>query len=288
PTEIYQEIFKYACTDDGTTGRSLSLVSRYFHEASRRFQLQCLALKGERQLHGFVHYLSGLPPNDRRVRHLCISLVLDAVPKTTKYRLVVDEGTFDFWEHRETSASLLQLLRFVSPSLATLHLISNLRRTSILLPIPLPFLQSLTIHGPMRVGSRIKDTLPMFPSLQHLSLRLFHEYPTTTLRQISRQAPSLRSLSFSLDRPMPVLSRDFARALEYTSYDPTQGFPVSLLRIHVRHIADSVVERNIWLRSAQKAMLKELSAVVERDQRVAVVGICHLLDYHEAQLHWLE
>ncbi|KAG6852170.1 hypothetical protein C0991_002482, partial [Blastosporella zonata] len=90
---------------------------------------------------------------------------------------------------------------------------------------------------------------------------------------------------------MPDLSRDFSRALEHNeSYDtdPDEGIPSSLTRIHVRHFIGSTVDQNMWLRNAQKEMLKGLSGIIEKGERVAVVGMCHLLDYHEARLQWLE
>ncbi|KAG6829886.1 hypothetical protein H0H92_003155 [Tricholoma furcatifolium] len=290
PTELYQEIFNFACVDDGATGRSLSQTSRYFRQVSQRSKLQSVALVGAQQLRDFADHLAELPPTARRVRHLCISLVLETLPKTSHHRHVVDEGTSSFWEHEETtSAALLRILQYVSSSLLTLHLISNARRTSILPPISLPLLQSLTMHGPMRVGSRISDDLPAFPSLRDLSLRLFQEYPTTTLRQVCRQAPSLQHLSFSLERPLPDLSRDFTRALEQKteSGNPSLGLPASMTRICVQHIVGSVIDKNMWLRSAQKEMLKELSEMIAKDKRVSVAATCQLPDYQEARQRWL-
>ncbi|KAG7444345.1 uncharacterized protein BT62DRAFT_1077693, partial [Guyanagaster necrorhizus] len=35
PCEIWLEIFKLACTDGGSTGRSLSLVSRVFYDLAK-------------------------------------------------------------------------------------------------------------------------------------------------------------------------------------------------------------------------------------------------------------
>ncbi|TBU63281.1 hypothetical protein BD310DRAFT_809396, partial [Dichomitus squalens] len=35
PLELLENIFSYACTDGGHTGRSLSLVSRYFLDVVR-------------------------------------------------------------------------------------------------------------------------------------------------------------------------------------------------------------------------------------------------------------
>ncbi|KAG6837356.1 hypothetical protein H0H93_010958 [Arthromyces matolae] len=279
PTEVYQEIFEYACTDHGKTGPSLALVSRHFRETSRRYQFQSVAIQGVKQLHSFARYLSGLPPNSCRVRFLCISVVLDSLPKTTKYRHLMEDGMLDFWEHEKTiSDDLLQVLYHVSWSLTTLHLISNLRRTSLLPSIPIPFLRSLTIHGPLRPMTHAIEDLPLFPHLTHLSLRLIQGYPPTALRCISKQAPSLRSLSFSMDRPLPELSRDLTRTLKLDSHTSLGlAIPASITHIHIRHVVGPAIDDNIWLKNAQKAMLRELGSVVEKDRRITIEGVAHLL-----------
>ncbi|KAJ7252496.1 hypothetical protein C8J57DRAFT_1187556 [Mycena rebaudengoi] len=57
PPEICAHIFSFACTDSGYTGRSLSLVSKYFHEVSKPAKLQSIALYGRAQILAFAALL---------------------------------------------------------------------------------------------------------------------------------------------------------------------------------------------------------------------------------------
>ncbi|KIM80549.1 hypothetical protein PILCRDRAFT_9377, partial [Piloderma croceum F 1598] len=66
-------IFHYACTDDGTTGRSLSLVSKYIHDTSEPYKLQSISISGADNAARFVLALRRTPPQHRRVTHLHIS-----------------------------------------------------------------------------------------------------------------------------------------------------------------------------------------------------------------------
>ncbi|EED83138.1 predicted protein [Postia placenta Mad-698-R] len=73
PVEIWSRIFTLACTDNGTTGRSLAQVSRYFRDASSAVRLRSIALIGLEQTRRFADLLERTPPELRRVRCLCIS-----------------------------------------------------------------------------------------------------------------------------------------------------------------------------------------------------------------------
>ncbi|KAJ7251414.1 hypothetical protein C8J57DRAFT_1078181 [Mycena rebaudengoi] len=73
PPEIYAHIFSYACTDSGYTGRSLSLVSKYFHEVSKPAILQSIALYGRAQILAFAALLDQTPPHLRTTRALLIN-----------------------------------------------------------------------------------------------------------------------------------------------------------------------------------------------------------------------
>lgn len=49
PVETWLQICAEACTDGGTTGRSLALVSRYVRELSKPYRLQSISLRGHKQ-----------------------------------------------------------------------------------------------------------------------------------------------------------------------------------------------------------------------------------------------
>ena len=72
PPEIWHEIFALACTDTGSTGRSLSLVSKHFHDISGPFKYQSLAITQCRQLIAFARTFSQLPDFQKKIKYLFI------------------------------------------------------------------------------------------------------------------------------------------------------------------------------------------------------------------------
>jgi hypothetical protein len=66
PTELIEYIASFACTDDGSTGRALSAVSRAVRESTAAFRFHALALRGAHQISAFVALLESLsdPVND--------------------------------------------------------------------------------------------------------------------------------------------------------------------------------------------------------------------------------
>ncbi|KAF7979708.1 hypothetical protein HWV62_41050 [Athelia sp. TMB] len=73
PPEIWAKISSYACTDAGSTGRSLSLVSQFIRDASAPFKLQSMSIRGQKQAIAFQDMLLQTPPHLRRVRYLYLS-----------------------------------------------------------------------------------------------------------------------------------------------------------------------------------------------------------------------
>ena len=80
PLELCQRIFELACTDDGTTGRSLSLVSKPIRDISAPYKLQSICVSGAKQANLFVSALESTPPQHRRVSYLSISNDLTVHP----------------------------------------------------------------------------------------------------------------------------------------------------------------------------------------------------------------
>lgn len=99
PPEIRQEIYKFACTDDGATGRALSFVSKWVQKESNKFKYYSIHIRGSRQIFRFAHTLKMLedeersktwPPNPQNphnipvklpeVKHLVICNELDYPP----------------------------------------------------------------------------------------------------------------------------------------------------------------------------------------------------------------
>ena len=67
PVEIWGEIYAFACTDGGRTGRALSLVSRFINETSKPYKLQSISVIGKRQLDAFADLIEQTPTHLRRI-----------------------------------------------------------------------------------------------------------------------------------------------------------------------------------------------------------------------------
>jgi hypothetical protein len=72
PPELCEHIFSFACLDDGSLGRSLSLVSRFVSEASKPVRFQSLAVRNLPQAEALASILEKASPLHRRVRHLLV------------------------------------------------------------------------------------------------------------------------------------------------------------------------------------------------------------------------
>ncbi|KAJ6611455.1 hypothetical protein B0H10DRAFT_1769364, partial [Mycena sp. CBHHK59/15] len=72
PVEIWANVFSHTCLDDGSMGRTLSLVSRYVRNASRHVKFQAITINSLTDLTAFVGILESTPPHLRRVRFLTV------------------------------------------------------------------------------------------------------------------------------------------------------------------------------------------------------------------------
>lgn len=184
----------------------------------------------------------------------------------------------------DTSAAFVKILELVAPTLITLHFVSDIPRTTLLPPVSLPQLTSATMHGLIHVYNLELPEL-RFPSLRHLSLLSFTEYPICLLQEISQQAPSLTHLFFSPERPSRQLAFDLFLALKPQQSAALLGSTQSIMiQPSMRHIP----EIDIWITVTHRAMLKELFEVVELDKRVTIVEPEQTYNYRQAKLCWLK
>ena len=72
PVEIWHNIFSRACLDDGSTGRSLSLVSTYFYEISAPFKYQSVAITHWSQVVAFSRMFCKLPASQKKIVSLLV------------------------------------------------------------------------------------------------------------------------------------------------------------------------------------------------------------------------
>ena len=72
PVEIWHLIFSLACTDDGSTGRSLSLVSTHFRDISAPFKYQSIAITHWSQIIAFSQIFCKLPASQKKTLFLFV------------------------------------------------------------------------------------------------------------------------------------------------------------------------------------------------------------------------
>jgi hypothetical protein len=72
PVEIWHHIFSFACTDDGSTGRSLSLVSTHFHDISAPFKYRSIAITHWSQIIAFSQIFCKLPAFQKKTVSLFV------------------------------------------------------------------------------------------------------------------------------------------------------------------------------------------------------------------------
>jgi hypothetical protein len=73
PTELISHIFSFACTDDGSTARSLRLASKYHAAIAEPYRFQSVAVAGPAQIEHLVLALERAPAPQRRVRYLLVA-----------------------------------------------------------------------------------------------------------------------------------------------------------------------------------------------------------------------
>lgn len=148
PLELHSQIFEFACTDDGSTARSLSLVSRYVREVSQPFLLQSVAVSGLPSLTELADKIESLPPHRRRVRHLFLS---DWTEKQVQQKTIPsDDADMDRYEVERST--IVRILDLVAPTLDSLAFLVSCPFNSSqlighLFSLSLPHLEDLSIHG---------------------------------------------------------------------------------------------------------------------------------------------
>lgn len=69
PVEVWLEILRFACTDGGKTGCSLSLVSKYIHNISLEVRFQCVAAHID-HISELATAIQKAAPGHRKIKHL--------------------------------------------------------------------------------------------------------------------------------------------------------------------------------------------------------------------------
>ncbi|EMD39759.1 hypothetical protein CERSUDRAFT_112042 [Gelatoporia subvermispora B] len=189
PTEIHALIYSLACTDDGTTGRALSSVSRHIRFASAPFRFTSLSVSGVEQARGFLTQLKQFAPfalspchtspgdhaednigdgswETKRCSYPIHHLFLSTRPSS----LAADERPVHITPSAEWAVCQEVILRYAAPTLHTLSFASfDLNDAACIggvLAVPLPHLTELTIRArctPSQLCSAIISISPPQP-----------------------------------------------------------------------------------------------------------------------------
>lgn len=165
--ELHAHIFEYACMDDGSTARSLALVSRYVHAVARPFLYQSLAVRGLPQVRALTDQLAPLPHYLRRIRHLYLT------DSDQPCHAVRKAGELEGCE--DTCAAVARLLALAAPTLETLALTAACPFTGTtiighLFALHLPLLSELAVRGFYPFPAGADAGRPTMPRLRRLYL----------------------------------------------------------------------------------------------------------------------
>ena len=228
PPEILHRIFTLICNDAGGMGRSLSLVSRYVHDASKSVRFQTVLCEGADQILSFASALHRTPPRHRLVRHLFVTCscfncpsALEATytPKShiavhPTWRLGSTETPITFGtlmsRYKDALIVIPHILRLAAPALRSLTLYIDWPTPEPLFQSHFPSLVELAISQPwsgFQLRSQDLHQLVPCPSLRRFVLNGFVSVgdPVEIIAGIRRFAPFLTHLCLPLDASNPLL-----------------------------------------------------------------------------------
>ncbi|TFK71650.1 hypothetical protein BDN72DRAFT_426767 [Pluteus cervinus] len=284
PLELWSWIFSYACTDDGRTGRSLSLVCTCFHEASKSSKLQSLTIIGHQQIIASAKMLVSTIPRYRRVHNLFIST--HSPSKKRQRKLAVNED-----EKSATCEAITRILTAVAPQIQTLHVVFAFHRDFFFLPVHLPVLVELTLQGPFLSFPTFSS--PLSATVRKLSvLDVPFDFSAPSLTAYAAYVPHATHLRIAAQG---TLGKEFIHCLrDALCADKPQGtpstvFPKSLVKLHFHlpkeHQAMSFEGRNFSLE-------QELLRLTKIDSRLVLQETydCHSRSawgHEEGLAEWL-
>ncbi|KAF9494351.1 hypothetical protein BDN71DRAFT_1449082 [Pleurotus eryngii] len=295
PAEIWMTIFSYACTDDGSTGRSISLVSRWFWDTSRSIKHQSLVVKGVNQIAGIASMLERLPPELRRVQYLSVRVHHRDMNKRS---ISVEDGVILLGDrdaresecgvsahtqsgiHDRSMVVLSHMLQMIAPQLRVLHLWLPISSPSRLLPSTLPSIIELRLtSNDMRgqhLDTRSVCTAPQrYPSLRRLRLGMLH-HQHGLFGRIAKLAPGITHLHFCIPEHTH-LYRELERALRVgdagMDVEKENLLPETIQRISVQMGPTPNAGKYPAWASMRKTMRLNLEKVARQDKRVVLVRL---------------
>ncbi|KAK0493245.1 hypothetical protein EDD18DRAFT_1406115 [Armillaria luteobubalina] len=266
PAEICSEIFSYACTDNGYTGRSP------LFETSEMCRLQSISIIGYEQLVAFAAALERTPPSLRRVRYIFISAHARSTAENPK------AITSEYSRRAKAYAAFEQILQYITGTVEVLHAFFIFYRPFPLLPVNLPLL-------------RETDALRLarwFPCLRHLYLSPLSS-PSYLTGQISKLTPGLINLRLAA----PEHSQSFVPELEKILQTLEEESDLTLRKVFVHC---PLKPQDNWLNMMD--MYEETMASLRRllsqhQQRLVLLsplrmGLFRTVTIQDAEVAWSE
>lgn len=325
PVEVWGKIFELCCNDGGQTGRSLALVSTYFHAVSKPYQYLSVAVTGKHAIAKFA-YLVAENVECRRVKHLFMSTfrpdpdMLEYIQKGSlqtpaphsfsEYNTTVDPS-----ERHKILGDMYRILEFTAHSVRVLHVVMGFYREEIFFPMEFPVLEELTIQGPFHdhydCNDEFYDTLyPHTPSLRRLYLTdVFTCINDRTYLALEHYAPYLTHLRIQCADGYIESSRSFLRQLlphrEKAMYSECGGdesgesershFPETLQRILLHPGPAQPKGRCGSIYAMRYAALRELKKSASDDARIVLFQespwawpYSRARDYVDGKKQWLD
>ena len=256
PIELLCYIFAEACTDDGQTGRALSLVSKRVRNASRRHALQSVALYGSEQISAFAAHLDKLDPQERRVRNLYLTdrrrVWMEYGSGKDRAEWLKERIAEDFHvtdpSRQYSSDAILSIFRHIAPTLRICTLLFFDRYHERSLEMPFVALRELTLYGSVfNYHGYLGPEIPLCPKLERLHVIQDFTMRGSLVRGVSRISPSLTHLRISRLVPSSLCAADIVQGLEQMlQKDPKScergGFPQTLKRIIVQMSQQELID----------------------------------------------
>lgn len=232
PLEICHEIFQYACTDGGKTGRSLALVSKYIRNASKPYRLQSIIIAGADNAKAFTRCLKLTPPSQLRITSLSV-LTDDCAINLVSADDHAQESTFipsmplpkrlawkamsviPFLHHDPTISTTIEMAMENSKRLLDGREINRKRdrelseTVSRILPFCGQDLRSLTLESPS--GRALPPELNELPHSDH--------FLSISSLTIGSRYTSFRDLEHMFSKPRPSLQ--YLDLIGFEGYHPT-------------------------------------------------------------------
>ncbi|KAF9052324.1 hypothetical protein BDZ89DRAFT_1056682 [Hymenopellis radicata] len=261
PPEIWLQIFRYACVDNGSTGCALSRVSQRFRELAweARFQSVCVDMDG---MFAFLNAVLNAPPRSVQIRYLDVDV--DYIRGRDRVHVVwTNRALFD-----RTSLTFDHMLRMNAATLRSLRITHRgCCRKEVLAGLTLPGLTELCLCGDFPLCPPAR--LPTFPSLRHLRFEEFGDYPIDLFSRITMQAPGLTHLYMKPLRPSRRLYAELEQVLNpdrYPDKEPSLQFPPTLRNVFV----ETAIDEKTPMQDVFKAMADRLRAVSSETTQVVL------------------